>query len=79
MLDMTVTFRTIEDSNWYENQYSLPHFQSWRISKKVFIPHPRAMTAGSIAYFGYTIREICNVDANIRNIVNANQGWTIAG
>jgi hypothetical protein len=72
---MTVTFRTI-DSNGYENQYSVPHFQSWRTSK-VFIPHPRAITAGSTAYLGHT-REICNMAANIRNIVNANQGWTIA-
>jgi hypothetical protein len=76
MLDMMVTFRTI-DSNGYENQYSLSHFQSWRTSK-VFIPHPRAMTADSAAYVRHT-REICNVAANIRNNVNANQGWTIAG
>ena len=37
------------------------------------------MTAESAVFLAHT-REFCNMAAaNIRNIVNANQGWTIAG
>jgi hypothetical protein len=75
VLDMTVTFKTT-DSNGYENQYSVPHFRSWRTSQ-VFI-HPTAMTADSAVFLEHT-REIRNVAANIKNIVNQNEGWTIVG
>jgi hypothetical protein len=75
VLDMTVTFKTI-DSNGYENQYSVPHFRSWRTSK-VFI-QTMAMTVDSSVYLAHT-REIHDVAANITDIVNAHQGWTIAG
>jgi hypothetical protein len=75
VLDMTVTFNTI-DRNGYENSYSVPHFRSWRTSK-VFI-HPMAMTADSSVYLAHT-REIRDVASNIKNIVNANHGWSIAG
>jgi hypothetical protein len=37
-----------------------------------------AMTADNAVYLKHT-REIRDVAANIRNIVNANQGWIIAG
>jgi hypothetical protein len=75
VLDMTVTFKTM-DSNGYENQYSVPHFRSWRTSK-LFI-RPTAMTAESAVFLAHT-REIRDLAANIKNVVNANQGWTIAG
>jgi hypothetical protein len=75
VLDMTVTFTTV-DTNGYKNQYSVPHFRSWRTSK-VFI-HPTAMTADNEVFFAHT-REIRNVVANIKNNVNQNEGWTIVG
>ena len=37
-----------------------------------------ALTADRSVYLAHT-REICDVAANIRNIVNQNDGWTIAG
>jgi hypothetical protein len=48
VLEMAVTFKTI-DSNGYKNQYSVPHFQSWRTSQ-VFI-HPMAMTADNAVFW----------------------------
>ena len=57
-------------------QQWVPHFHSWRTSK-LFI-HPTAMTAESAVFLAHT-REIRDLAANIKNVVNANQGWTIAG
>lgn len=75
VLDMTVTF-TATDTNGYEHQYSVPHFRSWRTSK-IFI-HPMALTADTSVYVTHT-REIRDVAANIKNIVNEHEGWTIVG
>jgi hypothetical protein len=72
---MTVTFKTI-NGNGYKNQYSVPHFQSWKTTH-VFI-NPTAMTADNAVFLEH-IREIRNVAANIKNIVNQNEGWTIVG
>jgi hypothetical protein len=75
VLDMTVTFKHT-DSNGYENQYSVPHFRSWRTSKLFIQPMPS--TADRSVYLAHT-REIRDVAANIKNIVNQNDGWTIVG
>jgi hypothetical protein len=37
-----------------------------------------AMTANNAVFLAHT-REIRDVAANIKNIVNQNQGWTIVG
>ncbi len=75
VLDMTVTFRT-RDNNGYENQYIINHFKSWRTSL-LFI-EPMAMTEDNEVYFGHT-REIRQKAKEIKDIVNANNGWNIVG
>jgi hypothetical protein len=72
---MTIAFKTT-DSTGYKNHYSVPHFQSWRTSQ--VITHPTAMTADNGVFLEHT-REIRNVAANIKNIVNQKEGWTIVG
>jgi hypothetical protein len=75
VLDMTVTFKAV-DANGYENQYSVPHFRSWRTSK-IFI-HPTVMTADNEVFFAHT-REIRQVATNTKNVINNSGGWTIVG
>jgi hypothetical protein len=72
---MTVTFKAV-DANGYENQYSVPHFRSWRTSK-IFI-HPTVMTADNEVFFAHT-REIRQVATNTKNVINNSGGWTIVG
>jgi hypothetical protein len=47
------------------------------MTSQVFI-NPTAMTADNAVFLEHT-REIRNVAANIKNIVNQNEGWTIVG
>ena len=47
------------------------------MTSQVFI-NPTAMTADNAVFLEHT-REICHVAADIKNIVNQNEGWTIVG